>query len=149
MIPLPQGGSLSVSVSSEIGISHEALANILKTQELSMDSNQRSYAWEKENVQELFQDIQNAIAKGDPEYFLGSVVVTRSERHVVDGQQRLPLAKRISYVKGMGRKEENGFPRNLRYPHMPSPSHLCTRHHIVPQDRFFDRIVVRLRLLDR
>ena len=89
MIPLPQGGSLSVSVSSEIGISHEALANILKTQELSMDSNQRSYAWEKENVQELFQDIQNAIAKGDPEYFLGSVVVTRSERHVVDGQQRL------------------------------------------------------------
>lgn len=79
----------SVKVSSEIGIGHEALANILKTQELSMDSNQRSYAWEKENVKELFQDLQEAIAKNEPEYFLGSIVVTRSEGHVVDGQQRL------------------------------------------------------------
>lgn len=80
---------MSLTISSEIGIGHEALANILKTQELSMDSNQRSYAWEKENVKELFQDLQQAIADGDPEYFLGSIVVTRSEGHVVDGQQRL------------------------------------------------------------
>jgi hypothetical protein len=78
-----------VSISSEIGIGHEALANILKTQELSMDSNQRSYAWEKENVKELFQDLQKAISEKEPEYFLGSIVVTRSEGHVVDGQQRL------------------------------------------------------------
>jgi len=78
-----------VSISSEIGIGHEALANILKTQELSMDSNQRSYAWNGENVKELFQDLQKAIAENEPEYFLGSIVVTRSEGHVVDGQQRL------------------------------------------------------------
>jgi len=78
-----------LSESNEIGISREALANALKTYELSMDSNQRSYAWEKENVTELFQDLQNAIDKNEPEYFLGSVVVTRSEGHVVDGQQRL------------------------------------------------------------
>lgn len=79
----------SAKVSSEITIGHEALAHILKTQELSMDSNQRSYAWERENVQELFQDLQNAIAEKEPEYFLGSIVVTRTEQHVVDGQQRL------------------------------------------------------------
>lgn len=78
-----------MTVSSKIGIGHEALANILKTQELSMDSNQRSYAWEKGNVEELFQDIQEAIANNEPEYFLGSIVVTSSEKHVVDGQQRL------------------------------------------------------------
>jgi uncharacterized protein with ParB-like and HNH nuclease domain len=89
IIPIQHGGSLSVSISSEIVIGHEALANILKTQELSMDINQRSYAWEKENVKELFQDLQNAISNNDPEYFLGSIVVTRSESHVVDGQQRL------------------------------------------------------------
>lgn len=78
-----------MTVTSKIGIGHEALANILKTQELSMDSNQRSYAWERENVKELFQDIQEAIADNEPEYFLGSIVVTSSEGHVVDGQQRL------------------------------------------------------------
>jgi hypothetical protein len=89
MILRPPGGGKTVTISSEIGISREALANALKTYELSMDSNQRSYAWEKENVLELFQDLHNAIDDSDPEYFLGSIVVTRSEGHVVDGQQRL------------------------------------------------------------
>lgn len=78
-----------MTVSSQIDISHNALANILSTRELSMDINQRSYAWEKENVKELFQDLQEAIAGNEPEYFLGSIVLTRSEGHVVDGQQRL------------------------------------------------------------
>jgi hypothetical protein len=78
-----------VPESNEIGISRESLANALKTYQLSMDSNQRSYAWEKENVTELFQDLQAAIDGDEPEYFLGSIVVTRAAGHVVDGQQRL------------------------------------------------------------
>ena len=78
-----------MSQSDEIGISREALANALKTFELSMDSNQRSYAWERENARELFQDLQKAIDDDESEYFLGSIVVTRSDGHVVDGQQRL------------------------------------------------------------
>ena len=78
-----------LSESNEIGICREALANALKTYSLSMDSNQRSYAWEKENARELFQDLQKAIDDNEPEYFLGSIVVTRSDGHVVDGQQRL------------------------------------------------------------
>lgn len=64
-----------------------------------MDSNQRSYAWERENVKELFQDLQEAIAKNESEYFLGSIVVTRSEGHVVDGQQR--LATTVILLAGM------------------------------------------------
>jgi hypothetical protein len=82
-------GGLTMSITSKIGIGHEALANILKTRELSMDSNQRSYAWEPEHVLELFQDLQTAIDDKEPEYFLGSIVITTSEGHVVDGQQRL------------------------------------------------------------
>jgi Protein of unknown function DUF262/Protein of unknown function (DUF1524) len=87
-MPFLRGG-LRVTISSQIEISHDALANILSTRELSMDINQRSYAWEKEHVKELFQDLQEAISGKEPEYFLGSIVVTRSEGHVVDGQQRL------------------------------------------------------------
>jgi hypothetical protein len=46
-----------MTISSEIGLTREALAHALETFTLSMDSNQRSYAWEKDNVTELFQDI--------------------------------------------------------------------------------------------
>jgi hypothetical protein len=89
MMGLPLGGGSFLEDSNEIGISREALANALKTNQLSMDNNQRSYAWGKENIIELFQDLQNAIDSNEPEYFLGSIVVTRRERYVVDGQQRL------------------------------------------------------------
>ena len=78
-----------MSISVEIGIDREALASALRKYKLSMDSNQRSYAWDKDNVLELYQDIQRAISENEPEYFLGSIVVTSNEGHVVDGQQRL------------------------------------------------------------
>src|SRR5438309_1009380 len=52
---------------------------------------QRSYKWEDKQVNELFSDIENAIAERHPEYFLGSIVVAHSNPrpHIVDGQQRL------------------------------------------------------------
>lgn len=90
MLGVPLGGGLHLTESpSEIGITREALANALKTFQLSMDSNQRSYAWDVQNVRELFQDLQKAISDNEAEYFLGTIVVTRSDGHVVDGQQRL------------------------------------------------------------
>jgi uncharacterized protein DUF262 len=50
---------------------------------------QRPYLWEKEQVDEFWQD---AIANQDPDYFIGSMVVfmmTHDTFGVVDGQQRL------------------------------------------------------------
>ncbi len=53
---------------------------------------QRSYAWEKRQVRELFQDLVEA-AKDGVTHFLGTVVFSRApgrnEYFVVDGQQRL------------------------------------------------------------
>ncbi len=53
---------------------------------------QRSYAWEKQQVRELFQDLVEA-AKDCITHFLGTVVFSqapgRNEYFVVDGQQRL------------------------------------------------------------
>lgn len=52
---------------------------------------QRSYAWKNENVVDLLTDLGEAVGK-EPEYFLGTLVFTRSgssEFDVIDGQQRL------------------------------------------------------------
>jgi Protein of unknown function DUF262 len=54
---------------------------------------QRPYSWEKENVQQLLDDIWEAYASNDNEYFIGSIITIERERdrryEVVDGQQRL------------------------------------------------------------
>jgi len=49
---------------------------------------QRSFAWEKSNVQDLFEDIKNSRSEN---YFIGTIVVTDKEDYleIVDGQQRL------------------------------------------------------------
>lgn len=53
---------------------------------------QRSYAWERENVAELYQDIQEAIEVG-ASHFIGTVVLAKTADpnvfNVVDGQQRM------------------------------------------------------------
>ena len=54
---------------------------------------QRAYSWEKENVQQLLDDVWEAYEERDSEYFIGSLITIEKERDrrydVVDGQQRL------------------------------------------------------------
>ena len=54
---------------------------------------QRPYSWEKENVQQLLDDVWEAYTENDSEYFIGSLITIERERDrrydVVDGQQRL------------------------------------------------------------
>ena len=54
---------------------------------------QRPYSWEKENIQQLLEDVWEAFASQDAEYFIGSLITIEKERDrrydVVDGQQRL------------------------------------------------------------
>ncbi len=78
--------------SSEISFDREGIANLLHTSLLKVPKYQREFKWEEEHVRELFNDIENAIADQQPEYFLGSIVISKggSERpDIVDGQQRL------------------------------------------------------------
>jgi hypothetical protein len=60
---------------------------------LAIPDYQRAYSWELDEVQDLWNDLSDAIAADVDEYFLGSVVTTRSEgvsrQQVIDGQQRL------------------------------------------------------------
>ena len=54
---------------------------------------QRPYSWEKENVQQLLDDLFEAYEAEDKEYFIGSLITIEREKDrlydVVDGQQRL------------------------------------------------------------
>lgn len=77
------------------------LAKVLAEQYLVVPKYQRSYAWEDSNVTDLLDDITNAIADGNTEYFLGSIVLTgetNDQREVIDGQQRLATATIIVAV---------------------------------------------------
>ena len=54
---------------------------------------QRPYSWEKGNVEQLLNDVWEAFAANDEEYFIGSLITIEREKgrlyDVVDGQQRL------------------------------------------------------------
>lgn len=76
----------------DIRIHLEGIATALKTHKFKVPEYQRSYAWEKENVQSMLSDINDAINSKEKEYFLGSIVVTGPQHQyheVVDGQQRM------------------------------------------------------------
>lgn len=66
------------------------IADVLKKYELVVPLYQREYAWEKRQVERLFQDLSAGREKG--EYFLGTLVTIEKDKNVlevVDGQQRL------------------------------------------------------------
>lgn len=82
---------------ADLGIEFEAygIGTALKRHKLLVPPNQRSYAWEREHVAALFEDLSATFARDKHPYFLGTIVLTRSgdereeRREVADGQQRL------------------------------------------------------------
>jgi uncharacterized protein with ParB-like and HNH nuclease domain len=74
-----------------LDIARYGIAKLIKDGGLCVPRNQREYAWCEEHVMDLYQDLAKAIADGEPDYFLGSVVVAKKNGtlQVFDGQQRL------------------------------------------------------------
>lgn len=68
------------------------IGTVLKRHRLSVPLNQREYSWEQRNVEELYQDLADAISSGKQAYFLGAIVLTNGSDgnlEIADGQQRL------------------------------------------------------------
>lgn len=68
------------------------IGELLKKGRLEVPPNQRSYAWEDRHILTLFQDLNEAIAAGDEDYFLGTIVLVQPEMGIPtisDGQQRI------------------------------------------------------------
>ena len=75
-----------------IRITLRGIGDALKGSQLVVPPYQRNFAWEERQVGELLGDIAQAIKDNEPEYFLGSIVLSEagpSTLHVTDGQQRL------------------------------------------------------------
>lgn len=60
---------------------------------LRVPINQRSYAWKRTHVRDLYTDLNGALRAGAEEYFLGSIIVVVPDKadyiEVYDGQQRI------------------------------------------------------------
>jgi hypothetical protein len=72
----------------------KGIGQLLHEKRLCVPTYQRSYAWKKQQVLELFRDLRRAIESDRPYYFLGSIVGCEDENsadvaEIVDGQQRL------------------------------------------------------------
>ena len=77
---------------ANIEFDSETLGNLLSARKnLRVPTNQRTYAWKKEHVDDLLKDLNAAITKGAGEYFLGAIIVVafKNSFEVYDGQQRL------------------------------------------------------------
>ena len=97
---------------TSLDISLVGLGAGLKANRVLVPRYQRSYAWEPRHVRDLLSDLSAAIEANEPDYFLGSVVVTQGARtcDVVDGQQRLATATMLlsairDYLVGAGETE--------------------------------------------
>lgn len=72
----------------------EGIGTLLSNYDLAVPKYQRSFAWEKENVDDLFKDLNTAMRENRQEYFLGTLILSDKQQlikrfEVVDGQQRL------------------------------------------------------------
>ncbi|WP_341313760.1 DUF262 domain-containing protein [Paraburkholderia sp. IMGN_8] len=73
-------------------MSTKTIENFFTGKTLVIPSYQRDYAWRERNVDDLFDDVEEALEVGGSHY-LGTFILSQSDRsapvHVVDGQQRL------------------------------------------------------------
>jgi hypothetical protein len=81
---------MSDEAQGSIALEQLGLAGVLKQFQLTVPLNQREYSWEKEHVEQMFDDLAEALRNGD-EHFFGTIVTIPRQRRleVVDGQQRL------------------------------------------------------------
>ena len=88
------------------------LARVIKVNRLQVPANQRNYAWEEAQVQQLLEDLARAQHDGEG-YFLGTVVTISRDGdvlEVVDGQQRMATTTLLlvavrDYLRALGTED--------------------------------------------
>ncbi len=85
-----------IDLMSRIDFNEHSLFSMFTASTFKIPEFQRPYEWEKEQVEELLDDIFESWGTGSDSYFLGPVVVTSvegtsgtAELQVLDGQQRI------------------------------------------------------------
>lgn len=69
------------------------IASMLKQHQYQVPMYQRSFAWDATDVDDFWSDLKGALDGREPDYFLGTVVLTPADDDkrltIIDGQQRL------------------------------------------------------------
>lgn len=98
-------------------MSTKTLNTFFSGKKLTVPNYQRDYAWTKENVDDLFDDIEEALS-ADGSHYLGTFILSRGETNgefnVVDGQQRLTTLTMLldALTHALESKEIQAFYRN-------------------------------------
>ncbi|MQS90302.1 DUF262 domain-containing protein [Companilactobacillus mishanensis] len=79
---------------TNLSIQQKSIASLFKNyNDMHIPLYQRGYAWEKEQVEELWEDLLEVIADNQSSHFFGQVVMNQNseeQRHyIIDGQQRV------------------------------------------------------------
>jgi hypothetical protein len=80
---------------SDLDLRLDGIAHVLRDRLLAVPPYQRPYSWGSEQVQAFWDDLRAALVVSDPEYFMGTIVLSTEEAPrltVIDGQQRLVTA---------------------------------------------------------
>jgi hypothetical protein len=87
------------------------IADALSRHEYRVPTYQRSYAWEEAEIIDFWDDLRHALDAEDPDYFLGTLVLTPNEDRrritIIDGQQRLATTSlMLAALRRVWRKRE-------------------------------------------
>lgn len=100
---------------------------------------QRPYTWNKKNVLQLLEDINNCRNSGKRTYLIGSVIlynnIEQAQIEIVDGQQRLTtisLILKALQIKALQRKKTiDSIKMELKFSHMSSFQNIALNFSII------------------
>jgi len=75
---------------SKIDFEIKGMGKLIKENKFFVPQYQRPFAWQNQQINELFEDIENNI--NEEEYFLGTIVLAKKDSdklEIIDGQQRI------------------------------------------------------------
>ncbi len=93
-----------------------AISEVFNNVEYMVPIYQRNYAWEKDQIEQLLQDIQD-VSNNVKNYYLGSLIVNKVENRyeVIDGQQRLTTLYLMMLCLN-GLRAKYGLPQTMIVP---------------------------------
>lgn len=98
--------------------SQQSLQKFFSGKILEIPKYQRSYAWEKQNFRELFEDIQEAL-ETKSNHYIGTIVLAKTNEdkifYIVDGQQRMTTIVMFISVLIRKLKDKGDQDFNRRY----------------------------------
>lgn len=103
---------------SGIEFNLSGLGSAIEASQFAVPIYQRSYAWDAEQIDDFWSDLLGALDSSEPDYFIGSLVLTRSQDNerliIIDGQQRLATTtiflaaiRDLAEARGKGPLAEN------------------------------------------